>query len=113
MQSPTPGYNSMYSTEPPTHDELIELSGVALLEFGAPHCQHCLAAAPFVEQSLTQHPMPHIKVQDGKGQRLGRQFKVKLWPTIIVLNNGIELARCVRPTTQDELTELLSHRPAD
>jgi hypothetical protein len=34
---------------------------------------------------------------------LGRSFKIKLWPTLIFLQDGRELARAVRPTSIDEL----------
>ena len=49
----------------------------------------------------------HIKVEDGPGQPLGRSYKVKLWPTLVVLKNGQEVARVVRPTTQAEVDEAL------
>jgi thioredoxin 1 len=40
----------------------------------------------------------HLKIEDGPGRPLGRSFKVKLWPTLIFLRDGIEVARVVRPT---------------
>jgi thioredoxin 1 len=45
----------------------------------------------------------HIKVEDGKGRPLGRSFKVKLWPTLIYLENGREVGRVVRPNNVDEI----------
>jgi thioredoxin 1 len=36
-------------------------------------------------------------VEDGKGLPLGRSFRVKLWPTLIYLENGAEKGRVVRP----------------
>ena len=41
--------------------------------------------------------MRHIKVEDGSGRPLGRAFRVKLWPTLIFLKRGQEVARLVRP----------------
>ncbi|MEO6361999.1 MAG: thioredoxin family protein, partial [Caldimonas sp.] len=38
-----------------------------------------------------------VKVEDGSGRHLGRTFSVKLWPTLIVLRDGRETARLVRP----------------
>ncbi|MEO8548893.1 MAG: thioredoxin family protein [Kofleriaceae bacterium] len=40
----------------------------------------------------------HVWVEDGKGKRLDRTFGVKLWPTLIVLRDGVEVARVVRPS---------------
>jgi len=45
----------------------------------------------------------HIKVEDASGKRLGRSFDVKLWPTLIFLDDGREVARVVRPRSVDEL----------
>ena len=83
------------------------LPGTTVLEFGTPWCPHCLRAQPFIEHALKGQETAHIKVEDGPGQRLGRSYKVKLWPTLVVLKNGQEVARVVRPTTQAEVDEAL------
>jgi thioredoxin 1 len=46
-------------------------------------------------------------VEDGKGQRLGRTYRVKLWPTLIMLRDGKEVARVVRPQSVSEITQAL------
>ena len=48
----------------------------------------------------------HLKVEDGKGRPLGRSFGVTLWPTVIVLEDGHERARVVRPTRAADLDAL-------
>ncbi len=51
-----------------------------------------------IEQALAEHaPLLHLKVADGPGQPLGRSFGVKLWPTLVFLRDGKEVARLVRP----------------
>jgi thioredoxin 1 len=40
----------------------------------------------------------HIRVEDGRGRPLGRSFRVKLWPTLVFLKDGKEVARLVRPS---------------
>ena len=103
-----PGFNPVYSEEAPSLEDIQALQGVAVLEFGAPWCGHCQAAAPVVEDVLAGRPaVAHIKVYDGKGKRLGRSFRVKLWPTLILLRGGVEVRRIVRPTTSAEVQELL------
>jgi len=49
----------------------------------------------------------HIKVEDASGKRLGRAFGVKLWPTLVFLNDGQETARLVRPAGAGEIGEAL------
>jgi hypothetical protein len=50
----------------------------------------------------------HIKVEDGKGRRLGRSFSVKLWPTLIFINAGQEVERVVRPIDARQVAEGLA-----
>jgi len=48
-----------------------------------------------------------VKVEDGKGRRLGRTFGVKLWPTLIFLKDGEEIARVVRPEDSSDIEDAL------
>jgi len=82
----------------PTREEIDALAGAAVLEFGAEHCPHCRAAQALIAAALAAHPrVAHLKVEDGRGRRLGRSFRIKLWPTLVFLREGRELARLVRP----------------
>jgi thioredoxin 1 len=45
---------------------------------------------------------------DGPGRRLGRTFRVKLWPTLVLLRDGQEIGRIVRPTSSGEISDLLA-----
>lgn len=103
------GFNSDYSEETYTPEQIAELSGNTLLEFGAPWCGHCQAATPAIKKALAEHSeLRHIRIYDGKGKRLGRLFKVKVWPTLILLHEGKEVDRLVRPLESDEVRQLLS-----
>lgn len=101
-------YTAQHLAEAPTRAAVDTLQGTTVLEFGTPWCPHCTGAQPLIEQALQSLPqVQHIKVEDGPGQRLGRSYKVKLWPTLIVLKEGQERARAVRPTTRAEVDEAL------
>jgi len=103
------GSKADYSKQAFTLEQIHELSGNTLLEFGAPWCGHCQAATPAIKQALAEHSeLRHIRIYDGKGKRLGRLFKVKLWPTLILLHEGKEVDRLVRPLEVDEVRQLLS-----
>lgn len=99
--------NANYLEEAPTLEQINEMPGNILLEFGAPWCPHCQLAQPIVQEELKDHPeLTHIKLYDGKGKPLGRAFKVKLWPTLILLHNGLEIGRLIRPTNSGYVRHL-------
>ena len=108
MKATKNGYNPEYSENAPTLDEIQEVTGNVILEFGAPWCSHCQATQPIAKKILSQYPnLPHTKLYDGKGKVLGRAFKVKQWPTFILLLNGNEVDRLVRPIELSQLKRLL------
>lgn len=101
-------YAAQHLTEPPTRDAIDALRGPAVLEFGTPWCGHCERAQPLIARALAERDdVPHLKVEDGPGQRLGRSFGVKLWPTLVFLQDGQEVARLVRPQDAQALQDAM------
>jgi len=92
-----------------TREQIEQLSGSVLLEFGAEWCGYCRAAQPLIQSALAQHrDVRHFKIEDGKGKRLGRQFGVKLWPSLIFVKDGKEVGRLVRPLDIQAIVQLLA-----
>ena len=93
----------------PKRAEVEALAGPTLLEFGSPTCGHCRRAQPLIAQALAAHPrVRHLKVADASGRRLGRSFGVRLWPTLVLLADGKEVARLVRPQQVAEIERVLA-----
>ncbi|MFC0338157.1 thioredoxin 1 [Kushneria avicenniae] len=92
----------------PERSELESSKGPAVVEFGTPWCGYCKAAQPLIDDVIGQAAgVWHVRVEDGKGKRLGRSYQVRLWPTLIFLKNGEEKARCVRPESRQALEAAL------
>ena len=101
--------NTEYATREPGRTEVDSLAGPTLLEFGSPGCGHCRAAQPLLASAFAAHPaVRHIKIADGSGRPLGRSFRVKLWPTLVFLRDGHEIARLVRPGDARSIADALA-----
>ena len=98
-----------YTPQTLTPAEAQALPGATVLEFGTNGCGWCQGAQPAIAQALQGHAgLRHLKIEDGKGRPLGRAYGVKLWPTLIFLKDGHEVARVVRPDTGPALRDALA-----
>jgi len=96
------GYTSEYRDHEQTRAEVDALTGAVLVEFGAPWCPHCQAIQSALEALLRENPdIQHIKIYDGKGQPLGRSFRVKLWPNLVFMRDGKVLMQMARPKPEE------------
>ena len=97
-----------YSHTDLAREEVDAWAGAAVVEFGTNWCGHCQGAQPAFREAIADFSaLRHVKVEDGSGRPLGRSFRVKLWPTFIFLQDGVEQARLVRPeSTEVILAEL-------
>lgn len=98
-----------YSEAEPRRAEVDALPGPTVLEFGNDWCGYCRRAQPLIAEAFAAHPgLRHLKIADAGGKRLGRSFGVKLWPTLILLRDGKEAARLVRPASAAEIAAALA-----
>lgn len=95
-------FEPSYREDAPTREEIDQSSGPLLLEFGANWCGHCQSLSPTVETLLKEFPqVQHLRIADGPGKKLGRSFRVKLWPTLIYLRDGEVVDQLVRPSGEE------------
>ncbi len=91
-----------YTSDHPTRAAIEAMRGRMVIEFGVDECPHCQRAAGPVAVALAA-ALPYLRLEDERTRPLGRSFKVKLWPTLLFLQDGVEVARVVRPTTAAEV----------
>jgi thioredoxin 1 len=95
-----------YSTRAPSRAELDALPGATVIEFGTDWGGYCQGAQASIAKAFEPHAgVRHLKIEDGPGRPLGRSFKIKLWPTLIFMRDGVEVARVVRPTSATEIAQ--------
>lgn len=100
--------SNSYSATAPTSAEVQAMPAMTVLEFGTDWCGHCQAAQPLLAKVLADYPeVRHLKIEDGSGRPLGRSFRVKLWPTLVLLRDGVEVTRLVRPSSDSVIEEAL------
>ena len=98
-----------YESHEPARGEVERWPGAVLLEFGSAWCGYCRAAERHVRAALAAHPgVRHVRIADGSGRPLGRSYRVKLWPTLVFLRDGAEVARLVRPSETAPIAEALA-----
>jgi thioredoxin 1 len=101
--------NETYAAVEPRRAEVDTLAGPTLAEFGSAWCGYCRSAQSLIAAAFADHPrVRHLKIADGSGRPLGRSFGVKLWPTLVFLVDGSEVARLVRPTRQEAIRQALA-----
>ena len=102
-------YVARFTPETLSRAQVDGQPGPLVLEFGTDWCGHCQAAAPAIAEALASAPpLRRLLVEDGPGRPLGRSFRVKLWPTLILLRDGHETARLVRPTESAAVAQWLA-----
>lgn len=101
--------DSATSGSEPTRAEIDAFAGAQVVEFGAVWCGHCQRVRPLVDEALARHPtLRHVRIEDGPGRRLGRTFRVKLWPTLVLMQRGVEIERLVRPADVHEIDRAIA-----
>lgn len=103
------GLTTDYSAEALSRAEVDALPGPTVVEFGTAWCGHCRGAQPLIASAFRGHDaVRHVKVEDGPGRPLGRSYRIKLWPTLVFLSDGQEVARLVRPGDAGDIARALA-----
>lgn len=102
-------YTATFEPTPLTRADVDASQGAWVLEFGTNWCGWCRGAQPHIEAAFERAGanVRHVKVEDGRGRPLGRSFGIKLWPTLVFLRQGEEVARVTRPQGATDVPALV------
>jgi len=90
------------------------LPGLVVLQFGTNWCGYCQNAQTIIEPVMASRPdVARHFIEDGPGRPLGRSYRVKQWPTLVLLRDGLEAGRLVRPQDAEQVKALLKAANAD
>ena len=99
--------DTSYQALAPDPASVEAMRGLVVLDFGTDWCGHCMAARTSVDAWIHgQDGIDHLRIEDGRGRPLGRVYRVKLWPTLVLLRDGQEIGRVVRPREARDLWPL-------
>jgi thioredoxin-like negative regulator of GroEL len=83
-------------------DELVG-SGLVLVDVWAESCRPCVALGPHMENIASGNPdLTVVKVDASKARRLCMSLQVRGLPTILLLQDGQEVARISEPNLTTE-----------
>lgn len=89
-------------------DTADALQGLVVLQFGTNWCGYCQNAHAVIEPVMaSRSDVGRYLIEDGPGRPLGRSYRVKQWPTLVLLRDGQEVGRLVRPQDATQLQDLL------
>jgi len=89
--------NAVVDATKENFDELVG-SGLVLIDVWADSCHPCAALAPHMERIASTNPdLAVVRLDAGKARRLCMSLQVRGLPTILLFQDGQEVARISEP----------------
>ena len=90
------------------HEEVMNSEKPVLIEFWAPWCGPCRMVDPIIDESAAEHPeYKVVKVNVDEEVELASQFGVASIPTLVVMQNGMEVERSGGARPKNQILDML------
>ena len=91
------------------HEEVINSDKPVLIDFWAPWCGPCRMVVPIIDEIAAEHPEYKIvKVNVDEEVELASRFGVASIPTLVVMQNGMEVERSVGARPKNQILDMLA-----
>lgn len=78
-----------------------------MLKFGATWCGPCRQIAPVIDELIKEgHDIKNVDIDTE--QSITQQYNIRSVPTLVILEDGVEIERIVGIASKEKIKELLS-----
>ena len=89
-------------------EEVMNSEKKVLLDFWAPWCGPCRMVVPIIDEIAAEHPeYKVVKVNVDEEVELASRFGVASIPTLVVMQNGMEVERSVGARPKNQILDML------
>ena len=89
-------------------NEVVNSDKKVLLDFWAPWCGPCRMVVPIIDEIAAEHPeYKVVKVNVDEEVELASRFGVASIPTLVVMQNGMEVERSVGARPKNQILDML------
>ena len=95
-------------TEENFEEEVLKSDKKVLIDFYADWCGPCKVLSPIVEEVAKENPdIKVVKINVDENNELSYKYKTYSIPTLVVIENGVEVNRAVGAIPKDSILELV------
>jgi len=91
-------------------EKVLDSKIPVLMDFYTDWCSSCRAISPFMETAAEKYKdkLKVIKVDCDECENLAADFEIRTIPTLIMMNEGEEVGRCVGGLTRQKIDKFIN-----